>query len=532
MSYSAHYSARGAYAIPADFYAGAANAIEIPVIGGRATCLNNFVVNADGRLQFTGTRTVPVVVKAKFSFGSQKPSQGDPNAPLDYGPKAILYGWVQVGMKKSVPVRLDQTIYYLEQEYPVVYYSLDVDQVFELAPGDVLRFLAYYEWVVGPTPPIDLASFYLTIQQASLSWLINTDCGPAERSTQTLQLKRQTTIPLGRTLNTSVCEFQANTSGRTLIHVSMSFRTATLFLDDRLLLNVGTTLFAFLAVNGELTGTALVAQTIANQPNIFINDNTVWPSSVEFVLLADLAPTDTISIVVNATHGTGKSTEPPFFHCVPDARGSLAADLDFNIVLTPPLIPSAMLSPVHSSSVLLPVGGNLATATAFPLGATIALSEEFQLVHGKLRYTGDRENTFRIRGALNIGRFLLENSDLDPAVASLQRFGMAIGVNGQAVNGVETPNLVYTDNRFGFKWMATQFATTVVKLARGDEVALLVYTNDNCYMNVPPAAGNDILIKLPTPGSVLLLTAAASLVIEKSSHSDLPHPIHVATPQG
>ena len=34
MSYSAHYSAPGAYAIPANFYAGAANALEIPVIGG------------------------------------------------------------------------------------------------------------------------------------------------------------------------------------------------------------------------------------------------------------------------------------------------------------------------------------------------------------------------------------------------------------------------------------------------------------------------------------------------------------------
>src|SRR5262249_35333643 len=157
-----------------------------------------------------------------------------------------------------------------------------------------------------------------------------------------------------------------------------------------------------------------------------INDNTIWPSSLEFVLLADLAPTDTISIVVNATYGAGKSTEPPYFYYVPDARGSLASDLEFNIVLTPPLIPSAMLIPVHSSSVLLPVGGSLATATAFPLGATTALSEEFRLVNGKLLYTGDRESTFKIRGALNIGRFLLENSDLDPAVASLQRFGMAI----------------------------------------------------------------------------------------------------------
>jgi hypothetical protein len=217
MSYSAHYSAPGAYTIPANFYPGAANAVEIPVIGGKASCLNNFVVNADGRLQFTGTETAPVVVKASFTLGSLKPSQVEPNAPLDYGPKAILYGWVQVGKKKSVPVRLDHTLYYPEYEYPFISYHLDVDQVFELAPGDVLQFVAYYEWMVAPKPPVDLPTFYVTVQQASLSWLINTDSVPAERPTQTLHLENETTIPLGRTLNTSVCEFPAKTSGRTLL---------------------------------------------------------------------------------------------------------------------------------------------------------------------------------------------------------------------------------------------------------------------------------------------------------------------------
>jgi hypothetical protein len=54
-----------------------------------------------------------------------------------------------------------------------------------------------------------------------------------------------------------------------------------------------------------------------------------------------------------------------------------------------------------------------------------------------------------------------------------------------------------------------------VKLARGDEVSLLVYTRNNRYLSVPPASGTDILIKLPMSGSVVLLTAATSLVIEK-----------------
>jgi hypothetical protein len=534
MSYSAHYSAPGTYTIPANFYPGTANAMEIPVIGGEASCLNNFVVNADGRLQFTGTETAAVVVKAKFSFGSQKPSQVEPNAPLDYGPKAILYGWVQVGKKKSVPARLDQTLYYPDYEYPFIYYNLDVDQLFELAPGDVLQFFACYEWVVAPRPPVELPSFYLTVQQASLSWLINTDSVPAERPTQTLHLENKTAIPLGRTLNNSVCEFQANTSGRTLIQVRMNVRTATLFNDDTKLTTtvISSTWFAFLAVNGELTGTDLVAQAITNQPNIFIGDNTVWPSSVELCFLADLAPTDKISVIVNVTSGLATSAAPPFFLPVPDGHGSLAVDLDFDIVLTPPLSPSAMLSPVSNSSVLVPLGGNLATATTFPLDATTALSGEFQLVNGKLRYTGGRENTFKIRGALNIGNCLLENSDLDPAVASLQKFGMAIGVNGRAVNGVETPNIVYTDNRFGLKWIASQFATNVVKLTPGDEVSLLVYTNNNRYMNVPPEAGRDILIKLPTPGSVLLLTAAASLLIEKMSNAESLQASDGSTPQG
>jgi hypothetical protein len=314
----------------------------------------------------------------------------------------------------------------------------------------------------------------------------------------------------------------------------MNVRTATMFNDDTKLTTtvLGSTWFACLAVNGELTGTDLVAQTITNQPNIFIGDNTVWPSSVELLLLADLAPTDKISVIVNVTSGVATSAAPPFFLPVQDGHGSLAVDLDFNIILTPPLSPSAMLSPVYHSSVLVPLGGNLATATAFPLDATTALSDEFQLVNGKLRYTGDIEKTFKIRGALNIGNCLLENSDLDPAVASLQHFGMAIGVNGRAVDGVETPNIVYTDNRFALKWMASQFATNVVKLTPGDEVSLLVYTNNNRYMNVRPQAGTDILIKLPAPGSVLLLTAAASLVIEQMSNSDSLQASYVSKPQG
>jgi len=235
-------------------------------------------------------------------------------------------------------------------------------------------------------------------------------------------------------------------------------------------------------------------------------------------VLADLHVHDKVAIIVNIKDVLAPASSPPFFAPVPDGHGVVTSQLDFKIILTPPSYPDALVTPLYYNTVLLPIDGELFSATEFPLGASAVQvfddDTKFRLENGKLIYRGDKKQRFKIRASLVIDKLLLQNSDLDPAVIVLQNVGFAVGVNGVAYNTVETFDNMYSDSRYNFKWLATRSAANVVKLKKGDEVSLLVYTNNIRYLNVPPLFGSVIPTHVPPVGSVSILTAAASLVIE------------------
>src|SRR6478752_10001094 len=112
MVYSAQLTSSSSYPVSTPFYPGINNAIEIPITNGVLTSADNFALDNLNNLQYTGDKAARIGVKAKFSFGSIQPSQFDPDFPLDQGPKAVLYAYLQVGNQQSVPVRLDFTVYY------------------------------------------------------------------------------------------------------------------------------------------------------------------------------------------------------------------------------------------------------------------------------------------------------------------------------------------------------------------------------------------------------------------------------------
>jgi hypothetical protein len=518
---SAEYTAAVPYAVSTHFFPGVANAIEIPVIGGAATLLSNFVLDSNNRLKYTGECSAPVAIKAKFSFGAQQPSQVDPTAPLDFGPKAITYGWIQVGTQKSVPLRLDQTLYYPPFEWPFILYSLDVDHVFQLNTNDVLQFFAYYDWRLAPAPPVDASTYYLTLNQVSLSWVVNSNNHPDDDTEPGIPLEADTTVNLGigASLNTKVYEWDSGMSGKTLIHVRMNIGETTLYVNSTNAVTpvINTNWYAYLAINGVLQPSNLIYQTITNQPNIF-NGDTVWPSTLELYMLSNLATTDKISVIVNIKDVLAPKSTPPFFSPVPDGGGVVTSDLDFKIIMTAPNYPDALVTPLYYSTVLLPVDGELFSAIEFPLiGSTVQSyddSTEFTMENGKLIYRGHGKKRFKVRVSLTIDKLLLQNSDLDPAITVLQDVGLAVGVNGVAYNTVETFDNMYSDSRYAFKWLATRTAANVVRVKPGDEISVLVYTNNIRYLNVPPHVGTTIPNKVPPDGSKVIFTAAASLVIE------------------
>lgn len=522
MSYSAQLTALAPYSVTTPFLEGKVNQIEIPVINGVSSSLSNFIINGNGNLQYSGTEKKKIVVKAKWSFGQQQPSQIDPSSPLDFGPKVCTFCYIQVGSQQSVPTTFDQTLYYSAFEYPLIFCSLDVDQEFEFNPGDIIQLFAYYTWILAPTAPVDPTTFYITLNQVNLSWLINsTDCPRHIDIPKPVHEETKVAIPLGTAVNTSLYELKSNISGTTLISVRMNIRQAILHNNDTTLDTdvINTNWFAYLAVNNVLVPNVIVYQTITNQPNLLLPDYQVWTASLELLLLADLQIGDKVEVIANITGALAPLATPPYV--LPVTNGYVTASLEFDTIMTPPLCPSGMVVPVYNSSLYLPLDGNLDKAVEFPLdGCELKYSDDFKLQDGKLVYTGEHSKRFKVRSALNFARFLLLNSNLDPAVITLQHAGFAVGVNGKAYNDIRTFTNIYTDSRYGatsasdMQWLSNQSATNDIHLHCGDYISVLLYTRDVRYLNVPPAIGTVIPNLTPPVGSVMQVTASASIVIE------------------
>jgi hypothetical protein len=150
----------------------------------------------------------------------------------------------------------------------------------------------------------------------------------------------------------------------------------------------------------------------------------------------------------------------------------------------------------------------------FPLSGVQVTGADFQLESGKLIFRGQHPRHFNVRASLNLARLLLQNSDLDPAVITINNLAFAIGLNGEAVNTVQMFNKLYADSRFNFKWLATQVTQNNLNIHPGDAVSLLLYTPSSIYINVPPNIGVNIPNKTPPAGSVYEITASASLVFQ------------------
>jgi hypothetical protein len=166
---SAQLTAPKPYAIPSAFHPGEEKMIEIPVLGGKASALEHFVVDGNGNLQYTGKSKAVIRVNALFSFGSLKPSQSDPEAKLDHGPKATMWFYLTVGKQKGQPVRMDQTIYLPAYEWPVTRYNIDFADAFVFSPGDSVKCWAYYTFNTKPEKPLDPDTFYVNIMLAATS---------------------------------------------------------------------------------------------------------------------------------------------------------------------------------------------------------------------------------------------------------------------------------------------------------------------------------------------------------------------------
>jgi hypothetical protein len=517
MVYSAQLTSSSSYPVPTSFYPGINNAIEIPIPNGVLTSADSFTLDNLGHLQYTGDKMDKIAVKAKFSFGAIQPSQFDPSFPLDQGPKAVLYAYVQVGNQQSVPVRLDFTMYYFAFEWPIVIYSLDVDQIFNFQPNDTVKFFAYYNFTVPPAYPVDPNTFYVTLNQVNLSLLINSKREDHNDAVLPAPLKDENKVAIvsGANVNTNLYQFRAGVTGRTLISVRMDILQLTVNNSDTSLDTIATNTdwYAYLSVNGVLNPANIVFQTITNQPNLS-NGNTVWPASVELLLLADLNEWDNVAVIANITNVIVPSASPPFILVPPDGHATINASLKYNIILAPSLEAKAMAFPNYNSTILVPIDGK---SVELPLNGDVKYSEDFQMEEGKLIYKGKHHKTFRVRASLNVNKFLLINSNSDPVVTSLQNMSFALGVNGEKDNSVETDTLMYSDTRYDFKWLANQSVTNVVALHEGEYLSLLVKAGNVTYLNTPPMIGVNIPNLRSPEGSVILLSGMVSVVIEEST---------------
>ncbi len=521
---SAQHTSLTSYPINTPFYAGIENAIELYVVNPADTLLNNFEV-VDNHLVFTGEDNSEVLLKAKVAISTQKPSAVDPTAPLDFGAKAVLRVYLQVGSKKGAPVRLDETYYYPAFEYPFINYTLDLEDIFRIDCGEVVKVYAYWELQiplsipVTPSNPNPALTFYVTIQRANVS-IIAFSTGKYD----TNQVNNNTVIPvvsptlskvipLGPNLNNELYRFKANVNGKTLIRVRMNIGDTTLYNDanQQTTIVINTNWFIYLSLNGSNDRNNLSFQTITNTPNIS-NGNTVWPATMELYLLAQLKSTDEITVKADLVDALAPSLNPPYF--LPVTSGHVNTFLTFETISTNSLYPCAETFAEYNSMLTLGLNGDLNSAVEFPVGDIVKFSKDFKKIGPSLVYVGNNKQKFIIHGALNISRLIMNVPEAKTApVITLQGFGFAIGVNGVKQNEVSTTTNMYADLRYNLKWLAEETAENIVELKKGDIVSFLVWSNNAKYMDQVPNPSIVIPNITPGPNATSDLTGHLSFVI-------------------
>jgi len=520
---SAQLSAVTPYEVPGDFHPGEQNAVKIPIVNGTASVLENFKVNANGDLEYTGNRETEIRLTGLFSFGSIKPSQTFPGATLDVGPKATMWLYFKVAGKKGVASRFDQTIYLPDWQWPVTRYCLDLADTFTFRRGDVIEVFTYYDWTLPPQPPLNPATFYFNIKLASLAIAafsnVDTEV-PTGIPIFTKSEQVQAEIPLGDHVNKKVWTFKPGINGRVLIDVRLNILNEKAKLESGAIVPIfGSTWWTYVSINGVLQPQFLNFQTIANSPVLY--NGSVFPSTQTFFLMADLKENDEVSVLAMHQFDCLVFTDtPPFFAFI--TRGSIVTDLQLHTIVSPALYTNGVLRMLSDSTVTIPLDTNLDNAIVLPWGeAKLDFPEQFRFRDGQLTYTGPQTRPFKIVADLNISSLELKTSDGDPVVIDIQTLGFAIGVNGQKYNLVRTESNVYSDTRYVLTLVCNQTTSNVITLSRNQNISILLYFFNSKYLDQPPAQG--VPSKTPAPGSYINLKGSVSVSIE----SDAPGPQEV-----
>jgi len=313
-----------------------------------------------------------------------------------------------------------------------------------------------------------------------------------------------------------IYSYSPGVSGLRLINVRLNISDIAIYDSTRnqTTPGIGTAFNAFLSINGAATQNVQTLQTITNQPNIIVG-NTMWPTHLDLYLLANLQPTDsvTVQVFINFVIALDPS-HPPFFNFVP--AGSCPMTVQFVSSTNVALSPRVQTFPEYNKTVNLGVDGK---SQEFPVEGQLVQynnqpSYSFTLQDSQLTFTGNQPRWFKVRANIIIAQLLLHNSDHDPAFVVDQNLGFAIGVNGATVNNVQDVNRTYSDIEVLHKWMATQSSENVIKLNPGDRLSFLLWTNGISYLNTPTNPLVVLPVHTPPAGSTVMLTGKLTVVLE------------------
>jgi hypothetical protein len=305
-------------------------------------------------------------------------------------------------------------------------------------------------------------------------------------------------------------------SGLRLINIRLNISDILIYdsTRNRTSQGIGTAFNAFLSLNGSSVQNVQTLQTITNQPNIIVGD-TMWPTHLDLYLLANLTPTDAVTVMVFINFVVAVDpSNPPFFVFVP--AGSCPMTVQFVSSTNVALNPRVQTFPEYNKTVILGVDGK---SQEFPVEGNLVKydvpgSYNFTLQDSVITYTGNKPRSFKVRANLIMAQILLRNSNHDPAFVVDENLGFAIGVNGATVNNVQAVNRTYSDIEVLHKWMATQSAENVVVLNPGDHLSFLVWTNSIGYLNTPTNPTVVLPVLTPPAGSTVMLTGKLSVVLE------------------
>jgi hypothetical protein len=524
MANSAQFTSSQPYTVPGNFMAGFANRLAIPIPASVALVsnLNNFTINSNNNLTYSGTTPAKISLSGLICLGGFIPSQIPP-APLslDSGPKVALSFFAQVNASlTNVNLvgnvsSLKLTYYYPQFEWPATYQATTLD-IFDVMPGDVITFWAYYEWIVPPVAPVDPATFYVNITKCNLSLTVFSASSIEAALTHTPDHKTNVittpiSAPIGDGINTKLYSFPSNCKGLNLVEIRMNItgiKAYSNITNSYAPLIVGINNYIYLAVNSNLEQQQLSYAFSGNQPFVS-NGNTIFPSTLVTRLLVDLKEDDVISILYNADDvSILDPTSPAGFSLLTD--GKLDATVDFNLMCTPALYPQATVRQTAFHAVTIPVDSS---TVEFSFTDSKVNSSIFELDNkNNLVYTGKAAATFKLRANFFINNLTLNNSNGDVTNVDLVNLGFTIGSNGRKVTNLVSESEVYTSVGNTFSLPTTIGMENVFTIHPGDYISILMYANNVVYTTTPPLPG--VTTEHAAKDSTITLTGTVLLVIE------------------